>query len=133
MLLLRICQNNSYNDKVHYFNEYHLGNWFSSLWSIVKNNSALMQDFIGLFEAIFIHNHQKIYLMSSHSNKVFFDILSHYYFGSHVTTNKLKQLFEHTFRMDCYYTSLDTLRSTMRLYQISTGYLPFPNAKNLSS
>lgn len=64
---------------------------------------------------------------------MFLDILETCYFGTHVTTARISQLFSHLLPLDCFYNTMMDLRNKMRLYKISTGLTPFPNARDLYS
>ena len=100
--------------------KYHLGSWFPKLWSIVKGNNVLLDEFIRLFEHL-IQNHEEILFMEIHSNGLFIDVLETYYYGSHITTEKIQLLFEHILELECFFDSLDKIRDSMRLYKIKTG------------
>ncbi len=69
--------------------------------------------------------------IDTHSNGVFLDIMETYYYGSHITTPQIGQLFEHLFHMRNNCIFLHKFKDSLKMYRIKTGKSPFPNAKRL--
>lgn len=84
-----------------------------------------------MFESLLIRHHQYLSLLECHANGLFYDVMEHYYFGSHITTAKIHSLFVHAFKMDDFSLFLEEFRKRMLWYKIKTGQVPFPNARKL--
>lgn len=116
---------------IPYEEVYSLGEWFSTLAYLALDRKIATRKFLALFDEIFSNHWSYISNEGVYGSGLFLRVISEHYFGTHISTEKLKQLFSGLIVQDNFLAKLVLFRNAMAEYKRRTGKAPFPNAKNI--